>query len=654
LIKPWQALFFSVLAVWAALHHGVLSYIFLHPASLSLAVFAQMLKALARLACIIWLLAASAGLGRLLLKALALPYADPAERCLLEAGLGLGLISHCLFFFGLLSLWKPAPLLVLFCMLSLLAWLALRPLCEHVSIPGQLTWPQALFAAPIILAALYGLVCANAPPTEWDALAVHLELPKLYAQLGSLLPLRWLSHGFDPMAVEMLYVPALVFKALELPAMTALLLQGLMAAALWVFASRLSSRLVALAAVALFLAQPAVIYVSGTPGTDFGVGLFGMLAFWSAWRGVESKQGRWLMLSGAFSGLAEVSKTTGFFLAAALALILAWQALVRQRSLWRWAPGWAGTAALFAAPWLLRNLICTHNPIWPYLPRLFGGTPRDIYIFSRLKSATLEGAGSAWPQLLLLPFNLILKPAETFHHSSRELLIPFLALGALSWRRVRQDSFAKWVLAYLCVFTLLWFHAVQNWRYFIPIMPWLCLLACAWAAELWGQGGWRRPAAWVLAVGFLAMPALSANNALFPVLGLRSQDPALTSQEAYLGHSLDSYPAMAYLNRATPAEANILLYREVRPFYLDRHVLVGDPQNEMLIRYEELDTPEALYLRLRALGIDAVLFDPHLQTFSPAVPGFARAEAMMIAVLRLYAEPPVEINGVRIYSWRTR
>ena len=64
-------------------------------------------------------------------------------------------------------------------------------------------------------------------------------------------------------------------------------------------------------------------YVSGTPGTDFGVGLFAMLAFWTAWRAVETKQGRWLILSGALSGLAAVSKTTGVFMAAALGAMLA-------------------------------------------------------------------------------------------------------------------------------------------------------------------------------------------------------------------------------------------------------------------------------------------------------------------------------------------
>jgi len=179
------------------------------------------------------------------------------------------------------------------------------------------------------------------------------------------------------------------------------------------------------------------------------------------------------------------------------------------------------------------------------------------------------------------------------------------------------------------------------------------LLACGWAARSWQEGGWRRWAAGLLAVGFSAVPAMSANNALFPVLGLRSQDPGQSSEEAYLRHSLDSYPAMEYINRTAPADARILLYREVRSFYLDRYVLVGDPQNEMLIRYEELDTPEELYARLRALGITSVLVDPHLETFSPRVPGFRRAEALMQAVLQRYAAAPLDIDGVQLYGWRT-
>ena len=650
-MKPRPALLLAVIAAWAALHYGVLSYIFLHPAALSLAVIPQTIKALSRLAIMIWLLASAVGLGRRLLKPLSHDYADQSERAILEAGLGLGLISHGLFIFGLLHLWEPAPLAVLFGLSLIPAWTAWRLLWSKAALPRRATWTQALFACPIILAALYGFISANAPPTEWDCLAVHLELPRLYAQLGALQPMRWLAHGFDPMAVEMFYVPALVFKAPELPAMTTLLFQGLMAAALWIFGRRIFSRPIALAAVSLFLVQPAVSYVSGTPGTDFGVGLFAMLSFWTAWRAMETKQGPWLILSGALAGLAAVSKTTGVFLAAALGLMIAVRVLGRERELRRWALGWAAVATLFALPWLLRTFIYTHNPVWPYLPRLFGGSPRDYYIFARARTAALEGLGSGWQQLLLLPCNLVFK-AESFRHSSQLLMIPLLILGLADWRAAWKDSFTRWTVDYTAVFAVLWFHGVQNWRYFIPLMPWLCLLACAWAARFWEQGGWGKLLAAVLAAGFLGIPALSANNALFPVLGLRPRDPERSPQEAYLSRSLSSYPAMAHINRTAPADARILLYREVRPFYLERDYLIGDPQNDMLIRYEELKTPAELYQRLRELRVTAVLVEPRLETFSPYVPGFLRAEALMKDMLERFAASPLDINGVRLYSWK--
>jgi len=652
-MKPRLALFFSVLAVWVALHYGVLSYVLRNPSVLGAAVFSQGLEALARLAVVVWLLAAAAGLGRRLLRPLALPFADQAERLILEASLGLGAVSYILFALGLLKLWTPAPLAVLFGLMTVNAWAALRSSWSKPAFPTRPTWTQALFAGPILLAVLYGFITANAPPTEWDSLAVHLELPKLYAQFGALRPLTELAHGFDPMVVEMLYVPALVFKDPALPAMISLLFELLMAAALWVCGRRLVSRPAALAAAELFLSQPAVTYVGGTPGTDFGVGLFAMLAFWCAWRALETETGAWLVLSGALSGLAAVSKTTGVFLAASLACVLAFAALRRHRALRGWLPGWAAAAAVCAAPWFLRTLLYKHNPVWPYLPQVFGGGARDVYIFARVRDATLEGVGTGWRQLLLLPYHLIFEKPEVFRHSSRELLIPFLSLGALGWRDARKDPFARWTLAYAGVFTLLWFSAVQNWRYFIPLTPWLCLLTCGWAARAWRRGGGRRLAAGVLAVGFIAVPAMSANNALFAVLGLKPRNPDLSSEQAYLGRSLNSYAAMDRINRAFPADAKILLFREVRPFYLDRDFLVGDPQNEMLIRYEELATPEELYRRLRELGITAVLVNPRLETFSPQVPAFRRAEDLLRTVLQRYAAAPADVDGVLLYSWRT-
>lgn len=649
-MRPRSALLLAVVVAWALLHHGVIDYVSRYPSALGFAVFPQLLKVLGRLAAVAWLLAAAAGLGRLVISRLELS-AGPGERFLLEAGLGLGLISHILFFLGFLGLWTPAPLVLLAALLSIPAWRTLRALRGKLSWTFEPTWTQALFMLPIILAALHGLIAANAPPTDWDSLAVHLEIPRQHALFGRLASLPWLIHGLDPMLVEMFYVPALVFRAAELPALVSLLFGGLMAAGLWVFGRGLASRPIALAAVALFVCQPAVTHVSGTPGTDFGVGLFAMLAFWSAWRGLESQKGHWLALSGAFAGLAAVSKTTGVFLAVALALTLAVRLLGKDKELRRWGLFWAGAALLLSCPWFLRSLIHTGNPVWPYMPQIFGGSERDLYIFARAKAATLEGLGTGWREFFLLPLNLALK-SESFRHSSQVLVIPFLLLGLADWRLSWKDSFTRWFLGYGAAFTVLWFCAVQNWRYFIPLMPWLCLLACAWAAHYWASGGWGRLLAAVLAAGFMGVPDLCANNALFPVLGLKSQRPGLSSRQAFLRRSLSSYAAVEHVNANLPRDAHVLLYREVRPFYLERGYHVGDPQNEVIIRYEDLANADALRARLREFGVTHVLVEPRQEPFNAAVPAFQRADALMTETLRRFAAPPLDIEGALLYSWK--
>jgi hypothetical protein len=627
-----------------------MAYVLAHPGALSFETAAQALEALLRAAALAWVAAVAAALGRRALTPLALGIDDRAERLVLEIGLGLGLLSFLLLAFGALGLWTAGPLAVLFLLLSAaLAGVDLD--VRRLRPSGRIDWTQALFLFPIVLAALHGFISAAAPPTDWDSLAVHLEIPRQYARLGGLQPLRWLAHGLDPMAVEMFYVPALVFKDAAMPAMISLLFQGLMAAAAWTFGRRLSSRGAALAAAALFLSQPAVVYVSGTPGTDFGVGLFAMLAFWTAWRAVESEEGRWLILSGAFTGLAAVSKTTGIFLAVALAAALAAAAARRAPGLRRHAPVWVGAAALFSAPWFLRSWIRTGNPVWPYLPGLFGGTARDAYLYARAKAAVTEGLGYGWREFLLLPLNLVFKP-ENFRHSSQWLMIPLLVLGAASARDAWRKPFVRWTAVYAAVFTVLWFQGVQEWRYFIPLMPWLCLLICDWAAKAWSGGGPRRLAACALVVGFLGLPETSANNALYPVLGLRPSDASLTPRDAYLGRSLNSYAAMRHVNRDFPANAKILLYGEIRPFYLERDYLIGDPQNETSIRYEELRTPEELYRRLRGLGITGFLVDPSLSSFNADLPAFRRADAMLRAVLERYASAPEDVGGARLYSWK--
>ncbi|MBI4056305.1 MAG: glycosyltransferase family 39 protein [Elusimicrobia bacterium] len=642
------------LAIWVFLHQGILSYVLHHPSSLSSLFWVQMGRVLLRLVWMGWFLLLSRSLGYIFLKNFRISFASHGEQWITETALGLGILSYVLFLCGLLGLWHKWVLGLLGTLGTLVF---IRDLNSWRAIPLKFslkTWTQkeAWVLLPITLALLYGVVNANAPPTDWDSLAVHLALPKLYAEWETLRPAPWRLHAWDPMALEMLYIPSLLWKDPASTAMVSLLFQALMAAALFVVGRQIFSFRGALLALSLFLVQPAVISVSGTSGTDFGVGLYGLLGFWCTWRWKQSRQSLWLYLSGIFSGLAMSCKLTGLLLAAALGILLLFSVLGKKAT-WKDFLAWTSMLLLWGSPWYLRTAIYTGNPVWPHFSSLFHGTPRDLILAAKQKMAVMEGVGHHVSDLLLLPLHLLFQP-EKFRYGSQFLMIPFFILGIASGRDLLKNSFTRWVLSYIGLFTLGWFYVLQSWRYFIPLFPWMALLVCYWSQEHWSQKSWKRILSSTLAIGFIPLFSLSANNALFPVLGLTSQQTQLSPEEAYLSHSINSYPAMDFLNKNLTSQDKILLFREVRGFYLDKEYLVGDPQNETLIPYENMSSPLDLYHYLRALGITCVLVNPSLITFNPNVPEFQKAEHLMKATLAQFAQPPLNMGSVLLYSWKNR
>ena len=539
-------------------------------------------------------------------------FADETEAFVLEAGLGLALLHHLLFALGLLGLWTPPVFIALFALGLYPAWTA-RPRLELPRFDDRLA---ALLAVPIALAALKALLSANAPVGDWDSLAIHMEMPRIYARDGAFTPVTWLLRGMDTLAAGLFYVPALSLGDEESAAMVMVVFQALLALTLWSAGRRLAGPRPALAAVALFLATPAVTDASGTPATDLMVGFYGMASFWAAWRARESGRG-WLALSGIMVGMAVATKISGHLLAAALL------PLVLGRRDWKGAALWLVGAALAAGPWMLRAFHYTGNPVWPHLGPLFWSDPRLLWFAERARRSVVTGPAEAlvgaWP-----------------------LLAPLLASAAVSWRRLRSDAFARHVLLYSALFGVLWLAIQPLWRYMIPLLPWLCLLCASWAFT----GGAR---AYLLLPGFLPVLWLGANNEAFAALAARPSD-GRSPREAYLSRRVDVWPALERANKTLPPGAKLLLYREVRGYHLTVPFLIGDPQNERLIPYETLANEDALWKHLRALGLTHVLVNTRQLPFSPALAEFRRADGLMGRTLQKRAALAWEHDGALLYQ----
>lgn len=611
-----RLLFWCVFCVLAAFNHrGVLAHILRRPSTLGSESLAALGAASLRVAAVFLLVCLARAAGERCLRPLRLTFASESEAFVCAAAAGLGILHYLLFALGLLGLWT-APVFLALALMALYPALKALPRPALPRFADRLT---ALLAVPVALAVLKGVLAANAPVSDWDSLAVHLELPRIYARDGAFTPVTWLLHGMDAMAAGLFFVPALSLGDENLAPTVMLAFQGLMAVALWSAARSLAGPKSALAAAALFLVSPAVVAASGSAGSDFVVGLWGMLSFWAAWRGRDAGRG-WLVFSGVLAGLAAAAKLSGFLLAAALLPLVVWDA--RRRRDGRGALLWLAAAAAALAPWLLRAAAHTGNPVWPHFAALFGGDERALWLDERARRSVVAGLGDAlggaWP--LLVPLGVIL---------------------AATAAAARRDAFTRRVAAYTGLFGALWVAVQPQWRYVIPVMPWLFLLAARGAAA-------RPVLAAVLAIGLLPVFELGANNEAFAALALRPAD-GRPSREAYLARRVDVWPALRRANQTLPADAKVLLYREVRGYHLERPYLVGDPQNEVLIGYETIRDEAALRRRLLALGITHVLVNTRRLPFAP-LPEFLRADALMGRMLARGAVLKDETGGVRLYE----
>lgn len=495
-------------------------------------------------------------------------------------------------------------------------------------------------------------------------LAYHLAIPKVLLRHGGWTPLSFWSHAGDPMQAEMLYLLGLAYGRATLAQWVHVYFEILYLATAGFILSRWSTKTVALTAMAIVACQDAVLYVAGTANTDFAVGVFAVSAFWFWTRWRESADWRWMALAGAFSGLAAGTKHTGLAHVGALAVLTVWELLVRRggRS-WIWAAksllAALLSAAAFAAPWYFRNYYWWGNPIWPMFPSWWGGSTAEVQLFDRLRVVG-EGVPKDLLHFLALPYYFVFEPGR-FRHETQYIWIPFFFLiilrAAAAMRRNDARDFlppwVRWMLVYSFLFIAFWFLLPQNARYLIPIFPWLAGCIAWICAEL----RLTKPFALRICSGCFALCLapivwISPNNEGFALLGVRSiSRPDAKPDASYLRLAFPPYPAFEWINARLSSNDRVLLFDEVRGYYLDVPYLWGDPHNELAVGFYQIQTAEELWARMMTLRITHVLTrDRNSVVIGPATPYGARAFGLMEKMLERHGIVEFQSADTKVYS----
>lgn len=512
-----------------------------------------------------------------------------AERLAVPAALGLALLAHLGFLLGALGLLRPGVLVALIVAIhgaAFRTWRAAFVDLRGVSGRSTARWIGVglLALAPFFVLALY-------PPTAFDETLYHLPFARAFAQSGALPAVPALKFPVFPALAELLFAETLLltddvtthFVALGAVLATA----GLLVA----WGRRAFSPRAGWIAAGLYLGNPIVAHLAGTAYVEPLLALFVTGALFAAWSFRVSGDRTWLIAAAAFAGTAAGVKYLGLFFAAAVFADL----LSGRRKLS--APLLFALAAFVVlAPTYIRIVAHTGNPVFPYLPGVFGSTAWDPTVLKPVQDI-------AGPETLVrfvrLPWDVVFHRAAV---GQQPPFSPFYLLGLpLLLAGAFRDSRVRRLLAIPLVWWAVFLFLPPDSRYLVLILPPVSLaLAGALSESIRIE-----KSSWLAAACVLAfLPGW-----LYAGYRIARQGPppaTQTERDLYLARQLPLYPAVRQLDRISSV-AYAFHAENMKYFY--RGALYGDwIGTESYRRFLPLvETPAVLHRELRKLGASHLL-----------------------------------------------
>ena len=399
--------------------------------------------------------------------------ATTAERLVIAAAIGFGVLQFGPFLLGVLGILSPTSVRVMLAVLGVVALIDVPALFadarELWSGRRRLAAWEWVWLALLVVPLVFSFFIALAPSFDPDGVGYHLTAPKQWLELGSLEFLPTFTYTNGPMGTEMLYTTALAVVGDSGAKLIHLVTALLAAVGIYQLGARVRSVMVGRIACTLFLLGPLGIYGIIGYGYVEGTATLAIVAStlcWTLW--FRSTDRAWLRAAALLAGFAVSFKLTSVLFPVALTALTI--LVVRARG--RRATGMdgvgvksvAGLAALVVAPvlpWLVRSLVLTGNPVFPLLARWIPSRdfpPEMSSDFETYNRYMLWG--NRWGYDLSI--------------DTRRLILGIiglviLAIGALVYRRLRDPVHRAVTLVVVSTVLVQLLAAGLYTRYWIPL-----------------------------------------------------------------------------------------------------------------------------------------------------------------------------------------
>jgi 4-amino-4-deoxy-L-arabinose transferase-like glycosyltransferase len=319
------------------------------------------------------------GLGKRLLRGLNLSTWGAAERLAAEGIIGLAALSLLILGVGVIllnSLSMAALLIVVGALVwrDVVGWIGAFVRWLRGGLPTE-RWPRFLALVTLIMLIL-AFILALMPPYKWDVLTYHLAGPQQYVQEGRFYAVAHNHFLGFPQLVDTLYAGQLGLTGrLEGSGLIHWVIGVFLLMGAGGYAARRTTNAAGWVTVTVLLAATTVwlemtfAYSDLMPMALMVIGL-AAAELWCDAR-AELLEGdhsptRYLILVGIAAGLGMSTKYTALWMGVALGvlvLVLGWRDGWRKMITYGVVYGIA--AAAMMVPWLVRNVVWYHNPVYP-------------------------------------------------------------------------------------------------------------------------------------------------------------------------------------------------------------------------------------------------------------------------------------------------
>jgi len=473
------------------------------------------------------------------------------------------------------------------------------------------------FLATIKICEIIVVIGVLCPPSmqEWDSLAYHLAVPKLWMSQGHITYIPFIHQSNFPGAFDYLYIFGLIFGFAGAKAFVyaAAKFGGL---AIFGLTRQLYGRQAAWWATIAFATVPVVLWLSGTAYIDVPNGLAAGLGIGMAALYCKTNAKKHLLCAAIMLGIATASKYTGLQTIGAVGLLLLVVG-IRRKNVGKYFGDacLVGILALIiACPWYIKNAINTGNPVYPFFSSKLGGknwSQPQAEEYSREQASFGVGRnvdghldptqmGHAVLGLAYQPGRYI-NPAQQVGGGTPIGAIGVVVLCAmLAWAfSGKSQSFEFFSLGAVGVSLLLWFFLSQQSRYILTLAIPLAIMFGGGTTRL-RAGPWLQvvcAAQAIYSIGLLFMSQTMGQIAV--VVGAQSESD-------YYLKRVDFDDAAVYINQSVPKTGRVALYDVVFGYLLDVPYYWANPGHSNEIPYASMRSGNDFVMALRSMGFSHV------------------------------------------------